>query len=158
MTKYRISLGFFIFGLVISGLTAFPLETELKFLCEIIGISNAQNYGNLHGIYHWIAYVSHGLTDTYSKYPFIGYGTDWLAFGHLVIAMFFVKPLLHPSGNLWVLKCGLIACAAIIPLALLAGEVRQIPMYWRLIDCSFGIFGAIPLLYCLWQAKKLEIS
>jgi hypothetical protein len=157
MVKYRISLAIFIFGLVVSGLTAFPLETEMKVLCALLGIHNAQEYENFSGLYHWIAYVSHGLTETYRKYPFIGYGTDWLAFGHLVIAMFFVKPLLQPSGNLWVLKCGLIACMAIIPLAFLAGEVRQIPVYWRVVDCAFGVFGAIPLLYCLRQAKHLEI-
>ena len=24
------------------------------------------------------------------------------------------------------------------------GAVRDIPFWWRLIDCSFGVFGAIP--------------
>jgi hypothetical protein len=39
----------------------------------------------------------------------------------------------------------MIACVAIIPLAFICGPIRQIPFYWRLIDCSFGVFGIIPL-------------
>lgn len=30
--RYRLSLGFFIVGLILSGLTAFPLLTELRLL------------------------------------------------------------------------------------------------------------------------------
>ena len=43
-----------------------------------------------------------------------------------------------------------------IPLALLAGEVRGIPFGWRLIDCSFGILGSIPLLACRRLIAALE--
>jgi hypothetical protein len=59
-------------------------------------------------------------------------------------------------GLVWVLRAGLIACALVIPLALICGAVRQIPIGWRLVDCSFGIFGAIPLGYCLRLTKGLE--
>jgi len=31
-----------------------------------------------------------------------------------------------------------------------------IPLYWSLIDCSFGIFGMLPLLYCLHVSKLLR--
>ena len=27
---------------------------------------------------------------------------------------------------------------------------------WRLIDCSFGVIGVVPLLYCLALLKRLE--
>jgi len=47
--------------------------------------------------------------------------------------------------NKWVITFGLIACAGVIPLALIAGQVRGIPFAWRLIDCSFGVVGGIPL-------------
>jgi hypothetical protein len=36
------------------------------------------------------------------------------------------------------------------------GEIRQIPIYWRLIDIMFGVLGAIPLLYCLKIEKQLR--
>jgi len=49
-----------------------------------------------------------------------------------------------------------IACAGVAPLALIAGYVRGIPFYWRLIDWSFGVFGVVPLLLCLGHVRKLE--
>lgn len=68
----------------------------------------------------------------------------------------FVGPWWNPVGNAWVLWVGLVACAGVIPLAMICGEIRGIPFYWRLIDCSFGIFGAIPLLYCLALTRKMR--
>jgi hypothetical protein len=47
------------------------------------------------------------------------------------------------------LHVGLIACAGAIAVALISGPIRGIPFFWTLIDCSFGIVGAVPLLYCL---------
>jgi hypothetical protein len=76
-------------------------------------------------------------------------GTDWLAFGHIAIALFFVGPLIRPSESRSVLWAGIAACILVIPLALICGAIRGIPFYWRLIDCSFGVIGVIPLLYCL---------
>jgi hypothetical protein len=152
--RYRVALGVFLFGLVVSGLTAFPLWSELYLAAKVFGVNEPGSYHTGNGVAYWIGYVFEGLDVTYRKYPFFGYGTDWLGFGHLVIAAFFVKPLIEPRGNRWVLVCGIAACAGVIPLALVAGEVREIPIFWRLIDCSFGIFGAIPLFYCLWLSRK----
>src|SRR4029079_19348442 len=99
-----------------------------------------------------------GLRDTYARYPFIAYGTDWLALAHLVLAILFVGPYRDPVRNKWVIDFGLIACAAVIPLALICGPLRGIPLYWRLIDCSFGVFGAIPLLYCVHLTRLMGIG
>jgi hypothetical protein len=68
LTRFRISLGLFVAGLVVSGLTAFPLLAELSVLVRILGI----------------------------------------------------------------------------------------PLYWRLIDCSFGVLGAVPLLYCIRLSRRIE--
>jgi hypothetical protein len=103
-----------------------------------------------------MAYVLYGLEQTSARFPFIAYGTDWLAFGHLAIAVFFIRPLFKPLESDWVLQCGLILCAGVIPLALIAGQVRGIPLYWRLIDCSFGVFGTLPLLYCLMLSRRMR--
>jgi hypothetical protein len=155
LLAYRFSLGLFIAGLILSGLTAFPLLDELSLLRRWLGINDPAAYETLDGLQRWIAFVSFGLQRTYAAFPFVGYGTDWLAFGHLVIAIFFIGPFRDPVPNAWVLRCGLVACAAVIPLALICGHVRQIPFEWRLLDCSFGILGAIPLFYCLHLTKKL---
>ena len=58
----------------------------------------------------------------------------------------------------WVLQAGLIACVLVLPLALICGAIRQIPLGWRLIDCSFGVFGAVPLWFCVRWTRQLEAS
>jgi hypothetical protein len=141
LIRYRIALGIFIVGLVLSGISAFPLQWELSLLDHWFGGSGhlGDFISNVHG----------GIQQTYARFPFFGYGTDWLGFGHLVIAMFFILPLIDPIKYRAMLYLGLAACAGVIVLALVAGPIRNIPFFWTLIDCSFGIFGAVPLLYCL---------
>lgn len=158
LRRYRWSLGLFVIGLILSGVTAFPLLGELRLLAAWLGIVNAADYQSFSGLQHWIAYVLFGLEQTYARFPFIGYGTDWLAFGHLCIAVFFIRPLFKPLESDWVLQCGLICCIGVVPLALIAGQFRGIPFYWRLIDCSFGVLGALPLLYCLSLARQMRLT
>lgn len=147
--KYLILI--FIAGLVLSGITAFPLLTELEI------VNNSFKYFHWSGPFvNWIDSVFLGVQEIHSKHPFIAYGTDWLAFAHLVIAIVFIGPLRDPVRNIWVIEFGLIACAGIFPLALIAGEVREIPVFWRLVDCSFGLFGGIVLLICYRMIKQLE--
>lgn len=83
-----------------------------------------------------------------------GYGTDWLAFAHFVIAIAFVGALREPVRNRWLFDFGLIAAGLVIPFALLAGGLRGIPFYWRWIDCSFGVGAALPLWYCRKWARQ----
>lgn len=156
LRRYRLSLAAFIVGLILSGITAFPLLTELRLLASWLGIANPAEYAQLTGLHHWIARVLFALEQNQRDFPFLAYGTDWLAFGHLCIAVFFIRPLFKPLESDWVLKCGLICCAAVVPTALIAGQVRGIPFYWRLIDSSFGIIGAIPLLYCLNITRRMR--
>ena len=149
LTRYRLSLGLFVAGLILAGVTAFPLLHELRLLCAWLGIADASAFDSHEGLRWCVAFVTHGLEETRARFPFMAYGTDWLAFGHLCLAIFFVRPFWKPLESDWVLRCGLLCCAAVIPLAVIAGAVRGIPWPWRLIDCSFGVFGALPLLYCL---------
>ena len=153
LLQIRLWVTLFIVGLVASGVTAFPLQWELGLLSRWIGADLAAPEGSLRW---WIARVNDGITTAYRSYPFLGYGTDWLAFGHIVIAMFFVGPLRDPIRNAWVFRVGLVACAGVIPLALICGAIRGIPVYWRLIDCSFGLIGAVPLWWCLRLVRTLE--
>ena len=88
----------------------------------------------------------------------MGYGTDWLAFAHVVIAVYFIGPLVKPVKNEWVVYAGLIGCLLVIPLAWICGPIRGIPFYWRLIDCSFGVLGAVPLLYCLHLTRLMKAA
>lgn len=154
--RIRIWLALFIAGMVVSGLTAFPLEREMALLNHLLGVSSVVPPSAEPGLHTWLRRVHDGLADTNRRYPFLAYGTDWLAFAHLVIAVAFFGPLRDPVRNKWVLTFGVIACAGVVPLALIAGYVRGIPFYWRLIDLSFGVFGVVPLLICLGYVRKLE--
>lgn len=158
LRRFRLILLTFIIGLVLSGVTAFPLLWELKVLCHLLGVGDATSPDGYTGLQFWILTVRFGLEKTYAAYPWMAYGTDWLAFAHIVIAAFFVGPMIHPKTSRATLYSGLFACAAVIPLALICGPLRQIPLYWQVIDCLFGVFGAIPVLYCLRLLKYIEVK
>jgi hypothetical protein len=147
--RIRAVLILFVVALLLSGLTAFPLQWELTILNRFAGpqssISNIWP-----SLSEWINRVHVGLQQTYDKYPFIAYGTDWLAFAHIVIAVAFWGPLKDPVRNLWVVEFGMIACVLVIPLAMICGPIRGIPFYWRLFDCALGVFGIMPL----WLARR----
>ncbi|MBT3303320.1 MAG: hypothetical protein HOG05_02775 [Bacteroidetes bacterium] len=147
--KIRIWIIFFIIALVLSGITAFPIEMQLKLAVKYLTFLPAF-------LYAWINEVYIGINSTNANFPFLAYGTDWLAFAHIVIAVAFVGPLKDPVKNIWVIQFGMIACLMVIPLALIAGAIRDIPFFWRMIDCSFGVFGIIPLYIVYKYIKKLE--
>jgi len=140
---------FFIIALALSGITAFPIESELRW-----GLSQPKMIPSFMERFLQNAFA--GVENTNRQYPFIAYGSDWLAFAHLVIAMAFIGPYRDPVKNKWVIEWAMLACIAVIPLALIAGPIRQIPFYWRMIDCSFGIFGIVPLMIVRNKIIKLE--
>ena len=144
----------FIVGLVLSGVTAFPLTPEVSLLARITDASGLA--GASPTLATWLGTVQVALSDTEVRHPFLFYGTDWLAFGHIIIALFFVGPLLDPVRNVFVLRAGVVACALVLPLAFVCGPIRGIPFWWQLIDCSFGVLGAIPLLLCIKSVRRLE--
>lgn len=156
--RFRVALGVFWIGLVLSGVTAFPLLHELRLLVSLLDLEHGGGglFGSAFG--EWILRVKNGLEDVHRNQPWMAYGTDWLAFGHLMIALFFVEPWLRPIGSRGVLRTGVIACLLVIPTALICGQVRGIPLGWRFIDCSFGIGGLPPLLYCLRQLDHIEAA
>jgi hypothetical protein len=140
----RLLLGLFVAALVLSGLTAFPLRRELGVLTHWFGEGTAIG-AVIPGLATWLMRVREGLETMGREYPFLAYGTDWLAFAHIAIGIAFLGPLMDPVRNIWVVEFGMIACVLVIPLALICGPIRGIPFYWQLIDCSFGILGLVPL-------------
>ena len=152
--RARILLILFMVGLLLGGLTAFPLEWELETLTAWLGVPPTAAPQELAGLPQWLATVRDGLRDAGSRYPWMAYGTDWLAFAHLVLVVLFIGPVVDPVRNVWVITFGLIACAGVIPLALICGQIRGIPFYWRLIDCGFGVLAFVPL----WAARRLVVQ
>jgi len=153
--RVRFLLTFFILALGAAGLTAIPLRWELALLNHWFG-TNSFLAEILPSMSEWIGRVNHSVQNGYGQYPLLAYGTDWLAFAHVVIAVAFIGPLREPLKNVWVIEFGMIACILIIPWALIFGVVRHIPLFWTLIDISFGALGIIPL----WLVRRdiLRIS
>jgi hypothetical protein len=141
---------FFMVCITLSGITAFPIETEMKFLDLHSGIFSS-------AMQEWIHKIYTGVAATNQSYSFLAYGTDWLAFAHIVIALIFVGPLLNPVSNKWVIDWAIISCLLVFPLAFIAGPIRNIPFFHILIDCSFGVIGIVPLLLVRKKIKELEL-
>src|SRR5436190_522363 len=110
---------FFIAFIFFNGVILFPLESELGWLH-----SNLAGDGSFA---QWMERVYTGVSDATHRYPFLSYGTDWLAFSHLIIAILFIGPLIDPVKNSWIIDWGIISCLLALPVALIAGPIRQIP-------------------------------
>ncbi len=143
-------IGFFIVALFLSGLTAIPVDPELSFLLKFFPPDTSTS--------RWLSKVLAAYQNTNRDNSFLLYGYDWLAFAHFVLAILFIGPYKDPVRNIWVIEFGLIACVLIFPLAFIAGHFRGIPIGWQLIDCSFGLFGFVPLWICYRKVKTLEIK
>lgn len=147
----------FLAGLSLSGATAIPLGAEVDWLAGITGAQAGVDAGGGTPAWaRWLTKVQAALHQTGAQFPFLFYGTDWLAFGHFMIALAFIGALREPVRNAWLFTFGILACVLVIPYALVFGAIRGIPVWWRLIDCSFGVFGLIPLWLCRRWVQELE--
>ena len=149
----RMLLIFFMLALIASGLTAIPLQWETRLLDQWLGASSLFHKISP-SLAAWISRVNAGVQDGYGRYPFLAYGTDWLAFGHVAIATAFIGALRDPLRNVWVVEFGMIACILVIPWAVIFGIVRGIPPLWSMVDIWFGVAGILPLFW----ARRLILA
>lgn len=140
---------FFIVGITLSGITAFPIESELYWLHE-----HSSSFPP--ALSEWIDRVYKTVRQTNESFAFLAYGTDWLAFAHLIIAMLFIGVLKEPVKNKWIIDWAIACCLLSFPFAFIFGHIRQIPLFHRFIDCSFGAIGIILLLVMRRKIKMLE--
>nr|WP_294795621.1 hypothetical protein [uncultured Mucilaginibacter sp.] len=147
--RVKICIWIVIIGLFISGVTAFPIETQLAFF-----IKHQPDSSSFISV--WLNKVYLAIKNTNAQYPFISYGTDWLAFAHVILAILFIGPLKDPVRNIWVVQFGIIAAVLIFPLAFIAGSIRGIPFFWQCIDCSFAVITLAILLPCYKWIKEME--
>lgn len=151
LRRIRLLIGIVIVGLIASGWSALPLLREVTALNHWM-----QTLGGPAQVLDWIARVHDGLDKTYAAFPFMAYGTDWLAFGHFVIALFILGAFIDPVKNVGIIHASIFACVLVIPTALICGAVRGIPFWWRAIDCSFGVIGFVPLLMARQMIRELD--
>ncbi len=142
-------LTFFIVALVLSGLTAVPLVSLTAGFAEI----TASLGGSLHA---WAVQAASAVALVDAHWPILFYGTDWLAFAHVVIGFAFIGPWRDPVRNRWVVQWGLWSCALVVIVAFAWAPVRGIPFFWRCVDASFGVFGAVPLLVVLRRINRMR--
>lgn len=136
----------FIILLALSGITAFPLVTEVNFM-----ITHINSFPVF--FHNWIRTVYDSVHQTPS---IVFYGTDWLAFAHIIIGLFFVGVYQNPVRNKFIVDVGIVACIAVFPLAFICGPIRGIPFFHQIIDCCFGLLGLVPLFYIRRKIKLLE--
>jgi hypothetical protein len=148
--RIRAMILLFVVLLVLSGITAFPVYTEMKWLMSL----HIFNPNSAMGA--WLEKVWLGVQEMNERRNFMFYGYDWMAFAHIVIGSAFIGPFRDPVRNKWIIDWAMLACIGVFPLALIAGPIRDIPWFHILIDCSFGVFGMIPLLIVRGWIKKLE--
>lgn len=154
LQRFRLTLCVFIAGLVLSGITCFALPRETTWMLHSPLL---QQTGLLHTEFGpWLGQVQQALVQQSEHAPFLLYGTDWLGFAHIVIAMAFLGLLVHPVRNRWLIDFGLLSCGGVFLLALVAGPVRNVPFFWRLVDCSFGAVGGALLLLCRHYLSLME--
>jgi hypothetical protein len=154
--RIRLLIAFYIFALLFWGITTFPLEWEVDLLNAIVS-HPALNLASLFPpLVEWIGRVNVALHETYRAYPFLAYGTDWLAFAHIIIGLLFIGPLRDPVKNVWVIEWGMLCCVLVIPLAIFMSLVRGIPFGWTLVDCAFGVLGIIPLYFTRKYILQLQ--
>jgi hypothetical protein len=136
-------------ALFISGFTAVPLVWLTGEFSRI-----ASSWGGPWD--EWAAHAESGVAHVDATYPFLFYGTDWLAFAHIVIALAFIGPFRDPVRNRWVIEWALICCALVVVVSFAWAPVRGIPFFWRCVDASFGVFGALPLWMILRRIDRIE--
>jgi hypothetical protein len=155
--RARRLLLFFGLVLILIGLTTIPLQWEIALLARVAGAgSTAEQIWP--ALAHWLEDVAEAVAVSYGTYPFLQYGTDWLAFAHIIIGIAFLGAARRPVQNKWVVEWGMIASVLVIPTALLFGALRGIPLFWRLLDCAFGLVGLLPLWLARRQIRQLTRS
>lgn len=138
-----------IIGLLLNGISAVPLVTELRIVLS--------NSGMLpQSLRDWLVYVEKGITETTTNYKFMRYGFDWLAFAHFLIAIAFFGPLKDPVKNEWVISWGMIASVLSLVMALAWERYRGIPFVWSLIDAVVAIVAFVILWLCYKWIQELK--
>lgn len=136
-------------GLLVSGLTAFFIPDGVKL------VANSSIVAIYPPLQQWLSFVEQGVMQTHHSYPFLWYGTDWMAFAHILFTILFYGLYKDPVRNLWLIRFGFIASLLIFPLAMIMGEIRHIPVIWRLADCMFGVIASLLLWRIHFLVKRL---
>jgi hypothetical protein len=151
LQKVKLLILVFIISLVGVGISVFPITTILDVLNPYLSSNYPEST-----LTHFLLSITNALNYNNQHYPFMLYTLDWLAYAHIMIALVFIGPLREPVKNIWVIEFGILACLLTLPAIFVFGYKSQIPLWWSCIDCSFGLIGALLLIYTKQLVKKLD--
>jgi hypothetical protein len=149
MKRIKTLIVLFQIGMFFSGITAFFIPWGIDLIMDSTIFENTS-------LHPWLTSVQLGIHDVDSRYQFFFYGTDWLAFAHVLFAILFIGAYRDPIRNKWLFQFGIIASILIFPLALIMGYTRGIPIQWQLMDCCFGVVAGVLLYFTLRIIKRYE--
>ncbi|NIS79685.1 MAG: hypothetical protein GTO14_05640 [Anaerolineales bacterium] len=156
LTQIRIIFCLFSIALIASGLTAIFAREGLQLLYPLFSAGSILDR-LWPSMAEWLNTVYLAVEATYTTYPFLAYGYDWLAFGHFIISIPFIMAIRDPIRLPWVVEYGIAACIAVFPFAIVFGAIRGIPVFWRLVDTIFGIGGLVLLAILRNRFKLLSV-
>jgi len=155
LKKIRFWLLVFFLGLLFSLHTVVFVEIETTLFAQYLG-SGTFMERTFPFISSWIETLNTSISETYNTYPVMAYCMDWLSYACVVFAIFMIGAIKDPIRNIWIIQVYMIACILGFLLPFIAGPFREIPIFWRFIDSSFGIIGFLILLRPYMLFKKLE--
>jgi hypothetical protein len=158
MFRVRALLVFYAGALIVSGLTAVPVEWEVRTVIAVGWGDAAPGTSWWPAMHTFLSKVLTAAQDVGARYPFFFYGFDWLAFGICVLGLLFLGAVRDPVRNVLVVKFGLLCCGLVLVFAAIVPHLRGLPWFWTFVDGSFGVVGAIPLLILLRDIRQLEAT
>jgi hypothetical protein len=145
LKRIRIFLIIFALGLIFALHTVVVVQPETGLFVRYLGHGTFMD-SVLPFVSDWVEHLHLAISDTYQKYPVIAYCMDWLSFACVVFVIFIYGAIKDPVRNVWIVQVFLAACALACLLPFIAGPFRGIPIFWRMIDGSFGFLG----FFWLW--------
>jgi len=146
----------FILGLIFSGATAIPLEPELNLLAKFFGVADKSSIEVASGMAHWIL-RSRSPARHQCEISVSGVWNRLAGVRTFCNRSGVHRGIARPGSQRVAFYLCMIACVMIVPYAFIFGGVRGIPVYWRLIDCSFGVFGILPIWYLPPMRQEIEM-
>lgn len=152
----RVLLGIVAFGLLVSGLTCYFLEWEVRFVTQVVWGGSPDTIPFMAEEYKLLVKVGEGLKVLMRDYPEFMLGTDWLGFAHVILAILFAGAMPDPVRNIWIVRFGIVSAVLVVPSAWLFGYMRGLPAIHYFVDASFGIGAVIPLILAHRILKKYD--
>lgn len=143
-----------VLGLVFSGLTTFPLMWEVNILNNWLG--DPSDLSTIPEVSGFISHIYEGVNLVHQQYPFFLYGLDWLGFAHIAIALAFLGPIRQPLEHYWVVEWAILVCLICVPAILFFGYIREMPLFWSLIDSVFPLIALVPLCIAFKDIRSLR--